>query len=71
MSRSHFTKLSSVLEADFIVLGSGVAGLRAALELCHHGRVLLVAKRGPHESSSLYAQVGVAVALSEEDHASL
>jgi L-aspartate oxidase len=71
MSRSHFTKLSSVLETDFIVLGSGVAGLRAALELCHHGRVLLVAKGGPHESSSLYAQGGVAVALSEEDHADL
>ena len=71
MYRSHFTKLSSVLETDFIVLGSGVAGLRAALELCHHGRVLVVAKGGPHENSSLYAQGGVAVALSEEDHADL
>ncbi len=60
-----------MLETDFIVLGSGVAGLRAALELCHHGRVLVVAKGGPQESSSLYAQGGVAVALSEEDHADL
>ena len=71
MNRPPFTNFSSVLETDFIVLGSGVAGLRAALELCHHGRVLVVAKGGPQESSSLYAQGGVAVALSEEDHADL
>ena len=71
MGRTQFRKPSSVLETDFIVLGSGVAGLRAALELCHHGRVLVVAKGGPQESSSLYAQGGVAVALSEEDHADL
>ena len=59
------------METDFIVLGGGVAGLRAALELCHHGRVLIVAKGGPHDSSSLYAQGGVAAALSEEDHVDL
>lgn len=71
MARIHSAILTSVIETDFIVLGAGVAGLRAALELCHHGRVLVVAKGVPHESSSLYAQGGVAVALSEEDHANL
>jgi len=59
MPRSHSEKFASVLETDFIVLGSGVAGLRAALQLCHPGRVLVAAKGGPHENSSLYAQGGV------------
>lgn len=57
----------STKEADFLVIGSGVAGLRAALEFGRAGRVLMVAKGRPFESSSIYAQGGVAVALSEED----
>jgi L-aspartate oxidase len=55
------------LESDFLVIGSGVAGLRAAVELSRHGRVLVLTKGHPLESSSIYAQGGVAVALSEED----
>lgn len=54
-------------EADFLVVGSGVAGLRAALELAKVGRVTMVTKGQPFESNSIYAQGGVAVALSEED----
>lgn len=54
-------------EADFLVIGGGVAGLRAALELSRRGRVLVLTKGPPLESSSMYAQGGVAVALSEED----
>ncbi len=57
----------SEVETEFVVIGSGVAGLRAALELARAGRVLLVTKGQPFESSSIYAQGGVAVALSEED----
>jgi len=53
--------------ADFLVIGSGVAGLRAAIELSRHGRVIILTKGDPLESSSIYAQGGVAVALSEED----
>lgn len=55
------------VEADFLVIGSGVAGLRAAIELGRHGRVTMLTKGHPLESSSIYAQGGVAVALSEED----
>ncbi len=55
------------LGADFLVIGSGVAGLRAALELSLEGQVLVLTKGHPLESSSSYAQGGVAVALSEED----
>ena len=58
-----------VLETDFLVVGTGVAGLRAALELSRHGRVLIATKDQPAESNSAYAQGGVAVALAEDDDA--
>ncbi len=52
---------------DFLIIGSGVAGLRAAIELAPHGRVVVVTKDRPAESSTEYAQGGIAVALSDED----
>lgn len=57
----------SEVQADFLVIGSGVAGLRAALELSRTGRVLVLTKGHPLQSSSIHAQGGVAVAMSEED----
>lgn len=54
-------------EVDFLVIGGGVAGLRAAIELAPHGKVLVVTKDMPTESSTEYAQGGIAVALSDED----
>ena len=71
MPRTTAKKISQIVETDFLVIGSGVAGLRAALELCNHGRVLMVAKGGPQENSTFFAQGGVAVALSDEDHVDL
>ncbi len=53
--------------ADFLVIGAGVAGLRAAIELAPHGGVLVVTKDMMSESSTGYAQGGIAVALSDED----
>jgi len=58
-------------EADFLVIGSGVAGLRAAIELSQHGRVLIITKGSRRQSNSAYAQGGVAVVLSEEDDVNL
>ncbi len=52
---------------DFLIIGSGVAGLRAAIELAPHGNVIVVTKERPAESSTEYAQGGIAVALSDED----
>src|SRR6266852_7587064 len=59
------------MNPDFLVVGAGVAGLRAAIELAQAGEVLVVAKDTLHESSSEYAQGGIAVALSDDDEVEL
>jgi len=55
------------LETDFIVIGGGVAGLRAAVDLAKAGRVLLLTKTSLTESNSQYAQGGIAAAVGESD----
>jgi L-aspartate oxidase len=50
-------------KVDFLVMGAGVAGLRAAVELARHGEVLVVTKESVAESNTHYAQGGIAVAL--------
>ncbi len=59
------------MDPDFLVIGAGVAGMRAAIELARAGRVLVVAKETLRESSSEYAQGGIAVALSDDDEVEL
>jgi L-aspartate oxidase len=54
-------------QVDFLVMGAGVAGLRAAVELARHGDVLVVTKESVAESNTHYAQGGIAVAM-EGDH---
>ena len=56
---------------DFIVVGAGVAGLRAAIALADAGKVLVLSKQELTESATQYAQGGIAVALSDEDEISL
>src|SRR5262252_8533242 len=58
-------------ETDFIVVGAGIAGLRASVELASAGRVLCLAKREVTESNTQYAQGGIAAALSDDDEVSL
>lgn len=48
---------------DFAVIGSGVAGLRYALEVAKHGTVAVITKAEPHESNTNYAQGGVSAVL--------
>jgi L-aspartate oxidase len=56
---------------DYLVVGSGVAGVRAAIELSQSGSVLVLAKSDLSESATAYAQGGIAVALSDEDEIGL
>jgi len=58
-------------ETDFVVIGAGVAGLRAAIELADAGRVFVLAKKEVTNSNTQYAQGGIAAALSDEDEVSL
>src|SRR5512133_1657079 len=58
-------------EVDYIVVGAGIAGLRAAIELAEAGRVLVLAKKEITESATQYAQGGIAAALSDEDEIGL
>jgi L-aspartate oxidase len=63
--------MASARRVDFLVIGAGVAGLRAAVELADHGRVLVVTKEAVAESNTNYAQGGIAVAMAADDDASL
>src|SRR5260370_3258384 len=66
MTASH-----KVHHADYAVVGSGIAGLRAATELSAAGSVLVVAKSNLSDSATAWAQGGIAVALSDEDEIGL
>jgi L-aspartate oxidase len=60
------------LATDFIVIGSGIAGLRAAIELAGRGaHVTVLTKDRTDESNTEYAQGGIAVALAEDDRVAL
>ena len=56
---------------DFVVVGCGIAGLRAAIELGQAGSVLVLAKTELSESATAWAHGGIAAALSDEDEISL
>ncbi|MDC4225084.1 MAG: L-aspartate oxidase [Candidatus Manganitrophus sp.] len=55
------------ISTDFLIIGSGVAGLRAAIEASRHGEVIVLNKGRGNESNSTFAQGGIAAALSEEE----
>ena len=52
---------------DFLVIGSGIAGLRAAIALADAGDVVVLTKADPRESNTGYAQGGIAAALGPDD----
>ena len=52
---------------DFLVLGSGIAGLSFALKVAPLGRVAIVTKKSSAESNTNYAQGGIAAVTSKED----
>src|SRR5580765_4912618 len=56
---------------DFLVLGSGIAGLSFALKVAPHGRVAIITKKDRAESNTNYAQGGIAAVTSKEDSVEL
>lgn len=64
---SAYLRDGSTKYFDFAVIGSGVAGLRYALEVAKHGSVAIITKAEPHESNTNYAQGGVSAVLCPSD----
>ena len=60
-------KNTQMLLCDVLIIGSGLAGLTSALKLADHKKVLIVSKREILDSSSQWAQGGVAAVMSNED----
>jgi len=56
---------------DFLVVGGGIAGLRAAVGLAESGSVLVVTKESLGESNTAYAQGGIAVAMGGDEDVAL
>jgi L-aspartate oxidase len=56
-----------IIDTDYLVIGSGLAGLMTAINLSPHGAVLVATKKDISESNSNYAQGGIACAISEKD----
>ena len=59
--------MNDTRQFDFLVLGSGIAGLTFALKVAPHGRVAIITKKNRAESNTNYAQGGIAAVTSKED----
>ncbi len=59
------------VRTDFVIIGGGIAGLRAATDLVTRGHVLLLTKAGSTESNTGYAQGGIAAAMGSDDSPAL
>lgn len=55
------------VNVDYLVIGSGIAGLSYALKASQHGKVLILTKSNEDESNTKYAQGGVAVVVDKSD----
>lgn len=65
-SEPRMTTMKTI-DCEFLVIGSGIAGLTFALKVADHGRVVLVTKKNDTESNTNYAQGGIAAVLGTDD----
>ena len=56
-----------IVETDFLIIGSGIAGLSLALKLAKYGKVVIITKKEKAESNTNYAQGGIAAVFSQDD----
>ena len=56
-----------VIDTEFLVVGSGIAGLMSAIHLSRHGRVIVMTKKELAESNTNYAQGGIACVMTSDD----
>lgn len=54
-------------EIDFLIIGSGIAGLSYALKVAAHGKVMIITKADEDESNTKYAQGGIAAVMYSPD----
>jgi L-aspartate oxidase len=59
--------VAAPVQADFVIIGSGIAGLRAAIACAPAGRVVILTKSDPRAGSTGYAQGGIAAAIGPDD----
>ena len=52
---------------DFLIIGSGIAGLSYALKVAPHGKVCMITKANEDESNTKYAQGGIAAVMHSPD----
>ena len=52
-------------QSDFLIIGSGIAGLSFALKAAEHGLVSIINKGSTTESNSAWAQGGISSVLSQ------
>jgi L-aspartate oxidase len=55
------------METDFLVIGSGIAGLTFAIDASAYGKVTVITKKDTAETNTNYAQGGIAAAVSMSD----
>src|SRR3989339_1501325 len=56
-----------ILDCDYFIVGSGIAGLMSALHLCKNGKVLIATKKERAESNTNNAQGGIACVVASDD----
>lgn len=63
----HYPVIMRILDCDYFVVGSGIAGLMSAIGLSRHGKVIIATKKNCTDSNTNYAQGGIACVIRDDD----